>query len=74
MPKLPRVTAVQMLRALRRREWMVSSTAGSHTQLVHSARLGKVTVPMHRGDLKPGTIAGILKPAGLTADELRELL
>jgi predicted RNA binding protein YcfA (HicA-like mRNA interferase family) len=29
---------------------------------------------MHRGDLKPGTLNGILKQAGMTADDLRELL
>jgi predicted RNA binding protein YcfA (HicA-like mRNA interferase family) len=30
-------------------------------------------VPLHR-ELKKGTLSGILKDAGLTADELRELL
>jgi len=29
---------------------------------------------MHRGDLKPGTLNGILKQASMTADELRALL
>lgn len=28
-----------------------------------------VPVPMHRGDLKPGTLQSIVKLAGMTADE-----
>jgi hypothetical protein len=33
-----------------------------------------VNVPMHSGDLKTSTLAAILKAAGLTAAELRDLL
>jgi hypothetical protein len=29
---------------------------------------------MHRGDLKPGTLGGILKQAAMTHDDLRALL
>jgi predicted RNA binding protein YcfA (HicA-like mRNA interferase family) len=46
---------------------------GSHVFL----RRGTVTlnVPSHEGrDIKAGTLAAILKAAGMTADQLRELL
>jgi len=29
---------------------------------------------MHRGTIKPGTLSSIIKQAGLTADQFRELL
>jgi predicted RNA binding protein YcfA (HicA-like mRNA interferase family) len=37
-------------------------------------KLGKVTVPMHGGDIKDGTLRSILKQAGLSADQFRNLL
>jgi predicted RNA binding protein YcfA (HicA-like mRNA interferase family) len=39
----------------------------------HPARQTSVTVPLHR-ELKRGTLSGIVGDAGLTLDELRELL
>ena len=34
----------------------------------------RVTVPVHRKDIKIGTLSSILKQAGLTVEEFRELL
>jgi predicted RNA binding protein YcfA (HicA-like mRNA interferase family) len=50
-----------MLRVLRRDGWSEVSIAGSHYQLVHPAKSGKVTVAMHRGDLDVKATANILK-------------
>lgn len=75
MAKLPRVTARQMLRALRRDGWQVESSVGSHLQLVHPSKPGKMTVPMHAGDtIGPKLFRNILAQAGLTSDELGRLL
>jgi predicted RNA binding protein YcfA (HicA-like mRNA interferase family) len=38
---------------------------GSHLQLIHPTKTGKVTVPMHGGDVPKGTMNSILKQAGL---------
>jgi len=38
---------------------------GSHVQLKHPKKPGKVTVPMHAGDIPQGTANSILKQAGL---------
>jgi len=43
----------------------VHETKGSHFQLKHPEKQGKITIPMHGGDLKPGTLNSILKQAGL---------
>ena len=40
-------------------------TKGSHIQLKHPDKPGKVTVPNHSGDIPPGTLNSILKQAGL---------
>lgn len=59
------MTAKQLLRLLKEDGWMEKSQKGSHLQLVHDSKPGKVTVPMHGGDVKPGTLNSILKQAGL---------
>lgn len=74
MPRLPRVTTTQMMRALRRDGWEVTNIVGSHYQFVHPTKAGKVTVAMHRGDLDVRTTSKILGQAGLSADDLRRLL
>jgi predicted RNA binding protein YcfA (HicA-like mRNA interferase family) len=42
--------------------------------LHHPTKIGRVVIPMHRGDLRTGTIQSAIEQAGLTADELRDLL
>jgi predicted RNA binding protein YcfA (HicA-like mRNA interferase family) len=75
MPRLPRITAAELLRALRRDGWEELRRRGSHAVLVHPTKPGIVVVPIHAGKtLKPGTLASILEDAGLTVDELRRLL
>ena len=74
-PRQPRITAAQLLRALKRAGWYEHHHTGGHAYLRHPSRPGLVTVPRHAGViLKPKTLASILDQAGLTADELRALL
>lgn len=40
-------------------------TKGSHIQLKHPTKPGKVTVSSHGGDIPPGTLNSILRQAGL---------
>jgi len=73
--RAPRLTSRELLRALRRLGWTQVAQRGSHVQLRHPERAGRVTVPVHAGEtLKPKTLAAILDQAGLTADELRDAL
>lgn len=74
-PRLPRITAVELLRALKRDGWQESHQEGSHIQLKHPTKPGRVTVPCHRGDiLNPKTLCRAMEQANLTAEELRKLL
>lgn len=75
MPRLPRITAAELLRALRRAGWVEDHQTGSHVILRHPERPGRVSVPVHAGrTLRLGTLKNILDQADLTADELRQLL
>ena len=38
---------------------------GSHHMLKHTSKVGRVTVPVHKEDLKPKTLHTILKQAGI---------
>jgi predicted RNA binding protein YcfA (HicA-like mRNA interferase family) len=74
-PRQPRITAAQLLHALRRDGWEIERQRGVHAQLAHPTKPGLVTVPRHPGEiLKPKTLASILDQAGLTVDDLRGLL
>ena len=60
------MTAKEMLRILKADGWTEKSQRGSHLQLIHPHKPGKVTIPMHPGkDLDPKTANSILKQAGL---------
>jgi predicted RNA binding protein YcfA (HicA-like mRNA interferase family) len=75
MPRLPRITGRELLRALQRDVWYELRVRGSHHRLGHPDRPQKLTVAVHAGDIvKSGTLLGILEDAGLTVERLIELL
>ena len=59
------MTAKEILKILFQDGWSVKRQSGSHKQLVHPLKKGKVTVPIHTGDLDLKTANSILKQAGL---------
>ncbi|UTC75863.1 type II toxin-antitoxin system HicA family toxin [Treponema sp. OMZ 792] len=59
------MTAKEILRLLQQNGWYICETKGSHYQLKHDEKSGKITIPFHKGDLKAGTLNSILKQAGL---------
>jgi predicted RNA binding protein YcfA (HicA-like mRNA interferase family) len=59
----------EVLQLLKRDVWMEIARRGSHRQLKHSRKRGRVTVPGKASDdLAPGTLKSILKQAEI-ADE-----
>lgn len=59
------MTSKDLLKVLRKDGWLEVGQRGSHLSLKHPTKPGKVTLPMHSGDLPPGTLNSILKQAGL---------
>lgn len=75
MTRLPRITAADLVRALARDGWQVKREEGSHIQLKHASKPGRVTVALHAGAIiKPRVLLSALNQAGLTVDDLRRLL
>lgn len=73
-PRLPRVTAAQILRVLRQQGFEEVRASGSHRILRH-ADGRRVTVPYHTGQiLHPKLLQSILRDADLSVDELRQQL
>jgi len=61
-----------MLRVLRDDGWAEVARRGSHRQLQHPVKPGRVTVPGKPTDeLAPGTLKSILKQAGLKQESLK---
>jgi predicted RNA binding protein YcfA (HicA-like mRNA interferase family) len=55
-----------VLRSLAKDGWVQAAQRGSHRQLQHPTKPGKVTVPGNLSDdLPPGTLKSILRQAGL---------
>ena len=71
MPKLPRVSGAEVVRALQRLGFAVARQRGSHIVL----RRGSTgcVVPNHR-ELKTGTLAGVLKQAGVSGEDFMKAL
>ena len=61
------MTVREILRILHKDGWeeVPNRTKGSHIQLKHSSKSGKVTIPNHSGDISPATLKSIKKQAGL---------
>jgi predicted RNA binding protein YcfA (HicA-like mRNA interferase family) len=66
MPKLPMVSGAEAVRALEHLGFNVVRQRGSHLVLRRGS--AGCVVPNHR-ELKIGTLSGILKQAGVSADE-----
>ena len=71
--RLPVVSGARLVGALRRVGWEQVRQRGSHVRLKHPDRPTALVVPLHR-ELKRGTLAAILRDAGLDRDDLRRLL
>jgi len=71
-PSLPSVSGQQVVAALGRAGFEQVSQRGSHLKLRHpDGRLA--IVPLHR-ELARGTLRSVLRQAGLSAEQLKQLL
>jgi predicted RNA binding protein YcfA (HicA-like mRNA interferase family) len=75
MPKMPRVSSREAIRALERLGFEQVRQTGSHVVMKKETEEGEIgcVVPIHR-ELKVGTLSGILKQAQVTVEEFIESL
>ena len=73
---IKRVSGRRLIRALERRGWHVERVKGSHHITRHpEQRQVTLSVPVHGNVTLPvGTLASILKDAGISADEFSEMV
>jgi predicted RNA binding protein YcfA (HicA-like mRNA interferase family) len=72
---MPRLTGREVVRALGKLGWAVVVQRGSHAQLKHGIKGGRVTVPLHSGEtIGPGLLRSILTQAGITVEDLNNVL
>lgn len=71
MPKLPRISSREVIRALERLGFEQIRQSGSHVVMKKETEEGEIgcVVPVHR-ELKVGTLSSILKQARVTVEEL----
>ena len=75
MPKLPTVTARKLIKVLKKKEFVLHRTKGSHQTFIKQSDRKTVTVPVHPGhDLGRGLTATILKDAEISDEEFLKLL
>lgn len=74
MPRLPVCSGAEVIKALKKVGYDVDHQTGSHLILRHyQPPYRRLTVPNHR-EIAKGTLRKIIKEAGLSVEEFRELL
>jgi predicted RNA binding protein YcfA (HicA-like mRNA interferase family) len=68
-PRLPAITAKELVLFLKRQGFVEDRQRGSHLVLFHPATNRTVVVPIHGGDLGRGLARGILKDAGFSVED-----
>ncbi len=71
MPKLPRVSGAEIVRALERLGFIRLRQSGSHVILRRESK--GCVVPMH-AEVKVGTLAGLLRQAEVSPEEFTSAL
>jgi predicted RNA binding protein YcfA (HicA-like mRNA interferase family) len=75
MSNLPSVKPARLIKALEHAGFYVHHTTGGHYVLKHPDKPeARVVVPYHSADVKRGVLRSILQQAGLTVEELSDLL
>jgi len=74
MPRLPRVTAREIIAVLEKKGFLLARQSGSH-KIYKDAVRKRVTVPFHAQKiLHPKILASIMRDAGIRPEELECLL
>jgi predicted RNA binding protein YcfA (HicA-like mRNA interferase family) len=74
-PKFANLRAEQVVRALKKGGYYIHETSGSHVQMKHLNKPGRVTIPYHkRFDLPKHIVKSIVRQAGLTNQEFFDLI
>jgi predicted RNA binding protein YcfA (HicA-like mRNA interferase family) len=69
-PRLPRLTAKQLIKKLKDHGYILYASEGSHQHFIHPDKPGKITIPVHSGKIiGPGLLKTILRQLKLDSEE-----
>lgn len=71
-PKLPVISASNLIKALLKLGYYIRSQQGSHVHLRHPIK-PPLTIPNHK-EIARGTLRAIIRQEGLTLDQVLDLL
>lgn len=74
MPKLPTLTPRKVIKVLKKKGFILDRVKGSHHIYYRPETKCRVIVALHKKDLPKGTLLEILKQAGVSKDDLRDIL
>lgn len=72
MPKLPQLNGREVVKIFQRFGWVIVRQRGSHIILVKENHNATLSVPDHK-EVAQGTLRGLIRIAGLTAEEFLEV-
>jgi predicted RNA binding protein YcfA (HicA-like mRNA interferase family) len=73
MPRPPRVSGQEAVKAFQRAGWEVARQRGSHVVMTRPGSIFTLSIPLH-GELGPGLLRDQIRKAGLTVEEFETLL
>lgn len=73
MSDIPVGPGTEHVKAFERAGWSVVRRQGDHEILTKAGRAATLSVPLHRPEVRRGTLASLIKAAGLTVDQYRRL-
>jgi predicted RNA binding protein YcfA (HicA-like mRNA interferase family) len=74
VPKLPALSPEELARILLRKGFLLDRSKGSHRIYLHPETKRRAVVPFHKGALPKGTFYEILRQAGISREEIADLL
>ena len=74
MSKLPTLSAEKLIKILKKKGFVLDRIKGSHHIYYNAQTKSRVVVPFHKKDLPKGTLLEILRQAGLSKEEVKELM
>jgi predicted RNA binding protein YcfA (HicA-like mRNA interferase family) len=73
MPRVPRLSSREVVKAFRSLGWNEVRRSGSHIILVREGHLATLSVPDHK-EVAVGTLRSLIRSAGVTMDEFVSVL
>ncbi|MFA5854734.1 MAG: type II toxin-antitoxin system HicA family toxin [Candidatus Gracilibacteria bacterium] len=70
MPKLPIIKPKELVKIFKKLGFVDYRQKGSHLIMIHLGKTKQIVIPIHNKPLKKGTLAGILRQAEISVEDL----